>query len=38
MVEAGTLDSHKDYVLTEPYEVSVDPSGNSSVLMGGRRK
>lgn len=35
MVEAGSLDDHKGYVLATPYRTSVDPRGNPSVLMGG---
>jgi hypothetical protein len=35
MVEAGSLDDHKGYVLASPYRSSVGPNGNPSVLMGG---
>ncbi|MEO6103949.1 MAG: hypothetical protein ABIP44_09975 [Pseudoxanthomonas sp.] len=34
MVEAGSLDSHKGYVLANPYRASVDPHGDPSVLKG----
>jgi hypothetical protein len=35
MVEAGSLDKHKGYVLTTPYHASVSPQGDPSVLLGG---
>lgn len=38
MVEAGVLDSHKGYVLASPYQASVDPHGDPSVLRGGKKK
>ncbi len=34
MVEAGSLDSHKGYVLASPYQASVEPHGDPSVLKG----
>lgn len=37
MVEAGSKDA-RGYVLVQPYQVSTDPKGDPSVLMGGRRK
>jgi hypothetical protein len=35
MVEAGSLDKHKGYVLTTPYHASVTLGGDPSVLLGG---
>lgn len=35
MVEAGALDSHKGYVLANPYRASPDLRGDPSVLKGG---
>ena len=38
MVEAGSLDSHKGYVLASPYKASTAPTGDPSVLKGGGGK
>jgi hypothetical protein len=38
MVEAGSLDSHKGYVLASPYQPSTTPQGDPSVLLGGGKK
>jgi hypothetical protein len=37
MVEAGSKDA-RGYVRVQPYRVSVDPKGDPSLLMGGKRK
>jgi hypothetical protein len=37
MVEAGSLDSHKGYVLASPYKTSTAVTGDPSVLKGGGR-
>jgi hypothetical protein len=38
MVEAGMLNSHVGYVLTQPYQPSSTPEGDPSVIKGGRKK
>ncbi len=35
MIEAGSLDSHKGYVLASPYKTSTAVTGDPSVLKGG---
>jgi hypothetical protein len=38
MVEAGSLDAHVGYVLTNPWQSSTTPQGDPSVLKGGKPK
>jgi hypothetical protein len=38
MVEAGSLATHKGYVLASPYQASVSPQGDPSVLKGGGKQ
>jgi hypothetical protein len=38
MVEAGMLNSHVGYVLTNPAQPSSTPEGDPSLIKGGRKK
>jgi hypothetical protein len=38
MVEAGMLNSHVGYVLTNPWQPSSTPEGDPSLIKGGRKK
>jgi len=38
MVEAGSLDNHRGYVLASPWKPSTTPEGDPSVLKGGGKK